>query len=257
MTFNNLKINLIEKAPPTFKTKRTFKIKGLEFNMIFVKAGKFKNRLGDRILLTNDYYIGETPVTQEMFEAIMGYNPSHFNNIDCKNNPVEQVSWYDCLEFVNKLQTISKLHFRLPTEAEWDFAALGGVKSMNYKYCGGNNFEEVGWYACKANHKTHPVKQKKPNELGLYDMYGNVGEWCSDIGGYMTEEEELQYFEEIKELNNEAVHVNPTRYDNEYTDRGRVFKGDAYGSYTLDTYHRLADENLKLQSIGFRLVLEI
>ncbi len=131
----------------------------------------------------SSYYIGETEVTQALWQAVMGNNPSRFKG---DNLPVEMVSYKDIEEFITKLNQKTGKTFRLPTEAEWEYAARGGNKSKGYKYSGSNNIEDVAWYRDNANKKTHIVKTKQANELGLYDMSGNVWEWCSDRYGYYS-----------------------------------------------------------------------
>ena len=128
----------------------------------------------------SDYYIGKYEVTQAQWRAVMGSNPSYFTG---DNNPVEQVSWDDIQEFITKLNAQTGKKFRLPTEAEWEYAARGGNKSKGYKYSSSNNISEVAWYDDNSSNKTHPVGQKTPNELGIYDMTGNVWEWCPDCYG--------------------------------------------------------------------------
>ena len=113
----------------------------------------------------------------------MGKNPSEFKG---DNLPVENVSWDDCQEFIKKLNVLTGKNFRLPTEAEWEFAARGGKKSRGYKYSGSNNIEDVAWYKKNSEYHTHPVKTKQSNELGIYDMSGNVGEWCQDWWGFYS-----------------------------------------------------------------------
>jgi formylglycine-generating enzyme required for sulfatase activity len=125
----------------------------------------------------SSYYISDHEVTQAEWEAMMGSNPSYFKG---GNLPVENVSWDDCQEFIRKLNSLTGLRFRLPTEAEWEYAARGGSRSRGYKYSGSNTLGDVAWYTDNSGSKTHPVKQKQSNELGLYDMSGNVWEWCQD-----------------------------------------------------------------------------
>ncbi len=123
------------------------------------------------------YYIGKYEVTQKQWVEIMGSNPSYFKG---DNLPVEKVSWDDIQEFLRKLNAKTGMSFRLPTEAEWEFAAHGGNSSRGYKYSGSDNIDSVAWYYDNSGNKTHPVGTKSPNELGIYDMSGNVCEWCQD-----------------------------------------------------------------------------
>ena len=128
----------------------------------------------------SSYYIGKTEVTQELWQAVMDSNPSKFKG---DRKPVEQVSWNDCQTFISKLNSLTGKNFRLPTEAEWEFAARGGIKSKGYKYSGSNTLDDVAWYYGNSGKTTHEVGTKSPNELGLYDMSGNVQEWCNDWYG--------------------------------------------------------------------------
>ena len=133
----------------------------------------------------SSYYIGETEVTQELWQAVMGNNPSYYSGNP--QRPVEQVSWNDCQEFITKLNQLTGKNFRLPTEAEWEYAARGGNKSKGYKYSGSNTIDNVAWYASNSSSRTYDVKTKQANELGIYDMSGNVYEWCQDwYGGYSS-----------------------------------------------------------------------
>ena len=130
-----------------------------------------------RVTLTNNYYIGKYEVTQALWQAVMGSNPSCSKG---DNLPVEQVSWNECQDFISKLNVMTGKRFRLPTEAEWEYAARGGNKSCGNLYSGSYNIGDVAWYHNNSGSKTHSVGTKHPNELGLYDMTGNVSEWCQD-----------------------------------------------------------------------------
>ncbi len=133
----------------------------------------------------NDYYIATTEVTQELWKEVMGNNPSKYKG---DKLPVENVSWNDCQEFISKLNLMTGQDFRLPTEAEWEYAARGGKKSKGYKYSGSNDLGKIAWYKDNSEGKTHEVATKQPNELGMYDMSGNVFEWVSDWKDMYTPE---------------------------------------------------------------------
>lgn len=174
----------------------TFTVNGVQFTMVEVGGGTFtmgatseqgsdawdEEKPAHEVTLS-DYYIGQTEVTQALWEAVMGSNPSDSKG---DNLPVERVSWDDCQVFIQKLNQLTGKQFRLPTEAEWEYAARGGRKSRGYKYAGGNNIDSVAWCDGNSGNETHPVATKQANELGIYDMSGNVLEWCSDWCGDYT-----------------------------------------------------------------------
>jgi formylglycine-generating enzyme required for sulfatase activity len=125
----------------------------------------------------SSFKIAKYPVTQQQWKAVMDNNPSYFGG---DSLPVTNVNWNDTQKFIQKLNSATGKNYRLLTEAEWEFAARGGNKSNNFKYSGSNNINEVAWYISNSNYQTQPVGTKKPNELGIYDMSGNVFEWCYD-----------------------------------------------------------------------------
>ncbi|MBQ2346463.1 MAG: SUMF1/EgtB/PvdO family nonheme iron enzyme, partial [Kiritimatiellae bacterium] len=179
---------------------KTSTVNGVTFKMIAVKGGSFTmgatteqdgdvqdNEKPAHKVNLSDYLIGETEVTQELWVAVMGSNPTPASFQGDPNRPVSGISWYDCQEFIAKLNELTGQSFRLPTEAEWEYAASGGNKTHGYKYAGSNDINEVAWYYSNSTYSsyygTFPVATKLPNELGLYDMSGNALEWCQDWYG--------------------------------------------------------------------------
>ena len=176
-------------------------VNGVTFVMVPVKGGTFmmgatseqgsdgidRERPVHEVTL-DSYSIGQTEVTQDLWTAVMGSNPSYFRG---GQYPVERVSWTECQTFIAQLNVMTGRDFRLPTEAEWEFAARGGSESLDYKYAGGNEVATVAWYSGNdswqtkgtGTYGTHPVATRNPNELMLYDMSGNVHEWCQDWFG--------------------------------------------------------------------------
>jgi formylglycine-generating enzyme required for sulfatase activity len=190
------------------------------------------------------YSIGETEVTQALWQAVMGSNPSDFEG---DNLPVEKVSWDDCQTFISKLNNATGKRFRLPTEAEWEYAARGGNKSRGYKYSGSNDLGSVAWYTNNSGSKTHDVKTKQPNELNIYDMTGSVQEWCQDWFGE-------RYYGKSPSSNPQGPSSGPYRvsrggnwYHDEHAREGRVSS-------------RVSNRDFEVQSLpfiymGFRLAL--
>ena len=220
---------------------------GISIDMVRVEAGTFtmgatpemenpyeREKPTHQVTLTNDYYIGKYEVTQALWQAVMGNNPSYFKG---ESLPVENVSWDDCQEFISKLNSITCKTFRLPTEAEWEYAARGGKKSRGYQYSGSNNLSDVAWYEDNCGKKTHAVGTKEPNELGIYDMSGNVWEWCQDwFGEYSS-----------------SSQTNPTGAN---SGSGRVRRGGSWGTWVCCSSSRgVLEPNDRYDFLGFRLVL--
>ena len=219
----------------------------LSINMMCVEAGTFTMGDGEDahpVSLSN-YSIGQTEVTQALWQAVMGTTPSA--NTANKQLPVTNISWYDCQEFIKKLNQQTGMRFRLPTEAEWEYAARGGQRSKGYAYAGSNDIKEVAWYNGNSGNTLHAVGQKKPNELGIYDMSGNVWEWCHDWHApYPTTH---QY----NPLGPEVGQIVGKRYL-------RVFRGGSYGyeaAYHQNAFRDITgpEPNIGTANLGLRLVL--
>ena len=223
--------------------------KGIRIEMVHVEAGTFTmgatpemeepfdyEKPAHQVTLTNDYYIGKYEVTQALWKAVMGYTHSKYKG---DNLPVESVRWHECQEFINKLNTMTGKKFRLPTEAEWEYAARGGNKSRGYQYSGSNNLSDVAWYKENSGSTTHPVGSKQANELGIYDMTGNVDEWCQDwYDNYSS-----------------SSQTNPTggTIDSYRVARGGSWEMIARGCRS--SFRSLLDSFTQSDQIGFRLVL--
>ncbi|MBR3026515.1 MAG: SUMF1/EgtB/PvdO family nonheme iron enzyme [Bacteroidales bacterium] len=180
---------------------KTYKVGDISFKMVFVQGGTFMmghtveqgsdcqqngaDRPAHKVTLS-DFCIGETEVTQALWVAVMG-DKTPFEKTD-DNIPANNVNWQECMEFISRLNELTGENFRLPTEAEWEFSARGGVKSKGYRYPGSRNLDEVAWLNHWVPNILHDVATKKPNELGIYDMLGNVDEWCADYWDFYLEE---------------------------------------------------------------------
>ena len=225
------------------------RVKGVEYPMVYVHGGSFdmgataeqgeeaysRETPVHRVTLKS-YYIGKYEVTQELWEAVMGSNPSHFR---AARNPVEKVSWNDCQDFIRKLNSLTGQNFRLPTEAEWEFAARGGNNSRGYKYSGDNSLDNLAWYDANSRSTTHIVGAKFPNELGILDMSGNVYEWCSDYYGDYS-------------ASSQTDPTGPSKGTN------RVYRGGGWSSGAGNC--RVSDRSnitpvIRFNFIGFRLCL--
>ena len=191
-----------------------------------------------QVTLTNDYYMGKYEVTQALWQAVMGSNPYEYKG---DNLPVETVSWNDCQKFISKLNSLTGRMFRLPTEAEWEYAARGGKESRGYQYSGSSNISDVAWYDENSGSKTHPVGTKQANELGIYDMTGNVWEWCSDwYSSYSS-----------------SSQTNPTGSD---SGSARVSRGGGWNcnaSYCRLSVRFYYTPDFRLDILGLRLALSV
>jgi formylglycine-generating enzyme required for sulfatase activity len=176
---------IVPESTPASLSQKKKALDSVADQMIRVKGAGYimgsawtMDQMPDHLVKLSDFYISKYEVTQDLWESVMGYNPSAFRN--CSTCPVENVDWLEVQIFLRELNKITNDVYRLPTEAEWEFAARGGINTKGYRYCGSNVIDSVAWRDENSSNKTHPVGQKQPNELGIYDMSGNVSEWCSD-----------------------------------------------------------------------------
>ena len=230
----------------------TERVEGMDLKMVYVKGGTFQmgatSEQGDdfwddekpvHAVTLSDYYIGKYEVTQGLWKAVMGENPSYFDEAG-DDYPAESVSWDDVQEFIAKLNELTGRKYVLPTEAQWEYAARGGVKTQGYKYSGSNDIDEVAWYQDNSENSTHPVGTKKANELGIYDMSGNVWEWCQDwYGSYSSE-----------------AQTNPAGPE---TGSARVFRGGGWDGYAricrVSIRNYPYNPSYRSLNLGLRLVL--
>ena len=228
----------------------TFTVNGVSFNMVTVEGGTFymgapstqlgsgTNERPQHYVTLSSFKIGQTEVTQELWVAVMGHNPSAFQGNP--QRPVDNVSWEMCKEFLDSLNALTGKNFRFPTEAEWEFAARGGNLSEGYLFSGGNQpVGDVAWYTTNSGSMSHPVAQKKPNELGLYDMSGNVAEWCSDWY--------IQYPSDPQ--------TNPT---GPATGTFKIYRGGSWddkAAWCRPPYRAMQSTTFRREFLGLRLVL--
>ncbi|MBO4281808.1 MAG: SUMF1/EgtB/PvdO family nonheme iron enzyme [Bacteroidales bacterium] len=231
--------------------ERTFTVKGVSFVMVTVQGGTFsmgatyeqagysyEDEEPVHKVTVGDFAMGKFEVTQALWKAVMGSNPSFYIG---DNLPVECVSWHECQEFIRRLNQLTGQQFRLPTEAEWEYAARGGRLSKEYRCAGSDRASEVAWFGGTWDVGTHPVGRKAPNELGLYDMSGNIYEWCQDwFGRYRGGEQ-----------------TNPKGPEN---GKNRVLRGGSW--FVEESYVRVSNRSgsspdSQFIHIGFRLAMTL
>jgi len=194
-------------------------------------------------VMISGFHMGKFEVSQQLFQEVMGWDDSYFAG---KGYPVNNVSWTNVQRFVERLSAMTGKHFRLPTEAEWEYAARGGQLSKGYKYSGSNDINEVAWYAGNSERRLHPSGKKKPNELGLYDMTGNLWEFCHD-------DADMRPYPD-------GPRTNPLvgTFEKSGSRRPKITRG---GGYEFDEDESLvfrrdgATQNVRMPDIGFRLVM--
>lgn len=222
-------------------------------NMILVEAGSFtmgsdsslarKREQPAHQVSLDSFYISRYELTQDIFEQIMGWNNSYFA---CDKCAVNNISWFNMQFFIERLNKATGREFSLPTEAQWAYAAKGGNKSKGYQYSGSNDISDIAWFAGNANNKSHPVGLKKPNELGLYDMTGNLWEFCLDDmsrKAYSRTKNHNPFQGDINNLERKAM---------------KVIRGGGYEFSAKENLVFMRDgatNNVRMADIGFRLAL--
>ncbi len=232
--------------------RKLYSVNGVEFAMVRVDEGMFdmggtREQHSDPLstdkpvhkVLLDTYYIGETEVSRRLWKAVMGDTIAGGNDWAADDLPQEWVSWYDCQRFIQRLDSLTGESFRLPTEAEWEYAARGGIMSNGYTYAGSDDIEQVGWVYRNSGSRTHGIATKEPNELGLFDMTGNVWEWCSDRFG----------------LYGDSVQVNP---QGSTTGDMRVVRGGSWDNAVANVHlsvRQSRDPQYTFYDCGFRVAL--
>lgn len=272
LAFSLLSVNIMSKAEtitsltessepeskPVAKKPREFALPKsmldeLLSNMVLVEAGGFslgsdsplarKREQPVRPVTLDAFYIGKYELTQDIFEQVMGWNYSYFQ---CNHCPINNVSWFNMQLFIKRLNTITGKKFGLPTEAQWAYAAKGGNKSKGYKFSGSNNINDVAWFADNANKTSHPVGLKQPNELGLFDMTGNLWEFCLDDmsrKAYSRIESHNPFIGTKDNLKRKAM---------------KVIRGGGYEFSATENLVFMRDgatNNVRMADIGYRLVM--
>jgi formylglycine-generating enzyme required for sulfatase activity len=237
-------------APSVSRATYTETISGVSFEMVAIEGGSFDMGIDNwawtkptHRVSVGGFYMGETPVTQELWEAVMGNNPSHFTDSG-PQAPVERVSWEDVQNFLRKLNQLTDKNDRLPSEAEWEYAAGGGASNRT-KWAGTDSEIALGDYAwCDDNsdNETHPVKEKLPNALGLYDMSGNVWDWCEDD----------------RQGNYEDTPTDGSAWVESPRNSSRVIRGGScYDStgYARSAFRNYTGADIRYPDLGFRIAL--
>jgi formylglycine-generating enzyme required for sulfatase activity len=226
----------------------------LDIPVVYVEGGTFRmgsNNPADHVasihrVTLSSFYMSTTEITEGQWNAVMDIDSSYHKN--CDDCPVENVSWFDVQDFIEKLNAKTGKTYRLPTEAEWEYAAKGGNKSQGYMYSGSNEYYKVGWFKDNSDGHTHPVGQKQANELGLYDMTGNVHEWCSDWYN-------PNYYSHSPSINPKGPSTGTLELTGGTPIQCRVFRGGSYYDNCDVSLRNRLQPGVRCANLGFRLVL--
>lgn len=233
-----------------FKVRAVYATSG-DIEMVYVEGGTFTmgctseqrsdcydSEKPKHSVTLSSFYLGKYEVTQKQWQNVMGSNPSNFTG--CNNCPVENISWIDIQDFIQRINAKTGSNYRLPTEAEWEYAARGGNKSRGYKYSGSDDISSVAWYNDNRGSNANTVGQKQANELGIYDMSGNVWEWCSDwFGDYSSNSKNNPHGPSSGSI--------------------RVLRGGSWSTgaqYCRSSFRSIYDPDRRDSDLGFRLVVD-